>query len=270
MSIKDIAQTAVGTVEKAHLAIFQHTSTELQAKYDRKQAEVRSRYLTRVKSFGSLTSEDAFIGDETIAKAALAQLVPATTKDIEAVAYYYQVQFNPSTLSMRTKGTALDLSNATPTGAVKTSEIINTPPLILSFTLHFDAMVQGNCFMGDTLNTGVSSQTAMNLVNYENHSILPQMSGLLAALNSPNNRQISFYWGKFHFDGLLDSVTAKYTMFSSTGHPVRGEANIKLSLVRDFAVLESWKKNYITSFGGDGVQNVSAGGSSLGSLINLG
>lgn len=269
MSIQDIAKTAVGSIEKAHLSIVQYSSAEMEEKHDKKQAEARSRYLVSMKTFGNMGSVDVLLGDENIAKAALEKLEDLDPKNFPPVKHYYQVQFNPSSLSIRTRGNAFDLANVTPDGS-NITEIIDTPPLILSFTLHFDAMVQGDCFMGDTLSTGVSSQTAMNLVNSKNASVLPQMSGLIAALNNPKNREIAFCWGKFHFEGLLDSVTAKYTMFSTTGNPVRGEANVKLSLIRDIAVLERWKESYVTAFGGTGIRNVSATGSSLGSLINLG
>jgi len=39
---------------------------------------------------------------------------------------------------------------------------------------------------------------------------------------------VSFHWGDFEFDGVLESLSAKYMMFSAKGNPVRAEVDVQM------------------------------------------
>lgn len=259
MSLKEVAQTAVGSVEKAYLVLSKYSTKTEKDLLDRQAALKRPKEMIYQKDFGELTGR-------------MVEIIPTplTAEEMKPTKLYYQVQFNPSSLSLRTQGSHEQVNNADPTKVKVSEESTKTPPLILSFTLYFDDMVSGDCFMGDTINAGLSTQNIMDATKKGTHSVMAEMNGLLAVLKNPTCRRVNFYWAKFHFEGLLDSVTAKYTMFSTTGRPVRGEAAIRLSLDYSGTALEPWKTSYETSFGGTGVKSVSATGSSLGSFINLG
>lgn len=259
MSLKEVAQTAVGSIEKAYLVLSRYSTKAEKDLIDREKALNQPYEMVYQKDFGSLTGS-------------MVEIIPTplTAQEMKPKKLYYQVQFNPSTLSLRSVGHHEQMNNADPTKVDVYEESSKTPPLHLSFTLYFDDMVSGDCFMGDTINAGLSTQTVLNAVQGGTHSVMAEMNGLLAVLKNPTCRRVAFHWGKFEFDGLLDSVTAKYTMFSTSGRPVRGEAELRLRLDSSGSALDKWKESYTDAFKGTGVKSYSATGSSLGSFINLG
>ena len=101
---------------------------------------------------------------------------------------------------------------------------------------------------------------------------LQEVEGLIAALRSPYTRCITFNWGDMSYEGVLNRVASQYTMFDSSGEPVR--AVVQLSLIcADEKVspnsLGSWQDAYDTAFGGGSKSLVNAG-QKLGSLLNIG
>lgn len=86
-------------------------------------------------------------------------------------------------------------------------EFTKPTPATLSVTLHFDTYEK---------KSDVSSYTSQ----------VEKMALIVKGLNRPP--LCLFVWGNFKFQGVVDSVSQKFTMFLSNGTPVRAEVTLKM------------------------------------------
>ena len=149
----------------------------------------------------------------------------------------------------------------------------------MSVKLLFDRMDPGDCFLSAKTNVSFSSDVTSvvksvtrGFAGKSKLTVQEEVEGLIAALRSPYTRCITFNWGDMSYEGVLNRVASQYTMFDSSGEPVR--AVVQLSLIcADEKVspnsLGSWQDAYDTAFGGGSKSLVNAG-QKLGSLLNIG
>ncbi len=83
----------------------------------------------------------------------------------------------------------------------------------------------------------------------------------MAILCQESTRYVEFCWGTLVYRGIVNRISASYTMFSVSGQPVR--ATVELSMVlADEGVSESnmgdWQKHYEAAFTGGSFSLVSA------------
>jgi hypothetical protein len=152
----------------------------------------------------------------------------------------------------------------------------DTKNLTLTTRLFFDDMDTYDSFMWEKFTSGLTVKGGANAVNAGRtlagkekiHTVQWQVEALLAALRNPYTRVISFRWADFSFIGQLSAIHANYTMFSTSGRPVRAEVMMQINHEMDPAMLKHWYQNFDTVFGGDSSTLVRKE-QSYNSLINL-
>lgn len=195
--------------------------------------------------------------------------VPATTK-------IFHVKFNPNelTLSGQVAGgkTKTDFSKGKTIGYGVSSDRIT-----MSVKLIFDKVDPQDAFMADKLTLSASSAVTglikANAVKKgkKDYSVQKEIEGFLAALRSPDTRDIVFHWGKMSYSGLLERVSAQYTMFNVTGQPVRGVVNLTLLCVDSRvspASMGVWQAQYDAAFQNQNQSYVKTA-QKVGNLINF-
>lgn len=109
--------------------------------------------------------------------------------------------------------------------------------VVLAVELIFDDMKLYECFVTETLTSGISTQTGLNavgsIVDYANgsktHSVLDITNGLAYACINDKTRNVIFKWADMTFQGELTQVDATYTMFSTSGEPVRSVVQLQIT-----------------------------------------
>jgi hypothetical protein len=236
---ESVGKALLGSVETAIITIrdFRDKAIKLEFPND-KQSSVSTRLVA-----GQLNIEG--IGYNSVEEAHLKR---------------YKVQFNPKELTlnssqaMTSKGSAEQKEKDTP----KNVPIAHSPPKItLLTTLIFDEVNLYDSFMSERLTTGLASMATNAATAVAKHgfgkkwTVQPQVEGLIAALRNPYTRTILFTWNEFMFEGILNQISAEYTMFSVDGHPVRAKVRIRLVNDRTLTTNKAWSEYFKQAFGGD-------------------
>lgn len=188
----------------------------------------------------------------------------------------FNVQFNPNQLTLYSRAPSTkktDLCNP-----ARSAPDAFTPPTVeLSLTLYFDHVNLQDAFMWDKFTAGASVATVGNLTSGiasaagKVWSVQPEVEGLISALRNPFTRTVAFQWAKFSFVGILRNIDAKYTMFSTSGRPIRAEVSLRLRQDRSVSGLAAWNSDFEKLFGENGTLGKSAASAaqSAGNLLNL-
>lgn len=185
-----------------------------------------------------------------------------------------RVQFNPSELTLNIA--AIPKSRMDAGSGNGRTIAAEDPKLNLTVKLYFDDMDTYDAFMWDKFMLGMSAQTAANLVKGgmdavgagKVHSVQGQVEALVSALRNPYTRCISFRWADFAFTGQLNTVQAQYTMFSTSGRPIRAQVLLRIQHEMDSAMLKNWYDNFEKAFGGD-TRNLVGQEQGYQALLNL-
>ena len=185
-----------------------------------------------------------------------------------------RVQFNPSELTLNASAVPQSQQDGT-TGRSRTMAVEDAK-LALTVMLYFDDMDTYDAFMWDKFTAGMTAQGAANLAKMgmelgggqKVHSIQGQVEALVAALRNPYTRLISFRWADFTFIGQLNTVRANYTMFSTSGRPIRAQVLLRLQHEMDPNMLSGWYSSFEKAFGGDS-SNLVKTEQNMGNLLNL-
>lgn len=262
MSIgSDLLSSVTGNVETAILVIHDY----------REAAEQLKNSVTGGMSSANILST---LNEERV-RATAAVLgsgnVPSypSSKDLK-----FSVQFNPSKMTMNASAVPKSVPDAA-TGKSR-SIAAEDPKLILTVVLMFDDMDTYDSFMWEKYTSGLTAKGAANMVKGvmdaagkgKVHSVQGQVESLISALRNPYTRSISFRWADFVFIGQLSAVQANYTMFSTTGRPVRAEVLLRIQHEMDPVMLHAWYENFETAFGGE-TRNLVTAGQQVTNLLNL-
>lgn len=207
-------------------------------------------------------------------------------KDFKGTKKKFEVQFNPNELNIEGYGGGRIATTAYNNSGDKSknvsSNIVMMPmPVYIKLTvkLLFDRMDPSDSFLSAKTNIAASElarSAVKNTVKAASKktklTIQQEVEGLIAALRSPYTRCITFNWADMSYEGVLNRVASQYTMFNTSGEPVR--AVVQLSLIcADQNVnphsLGSWQKAYNSAFGAGSSSLVNAG-QKVGSLLNIG
>lgn len=182
--------------------------------------------------------------------------------DKDAIIRRFDVQFNPSTLSL--SGSGGGIAQYTNFGAVRpenrgTSHASGMEHIEMSVQLVFDETNNLVTFPGDILSANGSALAgaagAMIANNFSNRpSVQTEVEGFLAAIRNEYTRRVAFCWGKMLYSGYVNRVSARYTLFNPSGKPVR--ATVDMSIVcTDASVgpndLGVWQEKYKEFFDAD-------------------
>ena len=161
----------------------------------------------------------------------------------------FTVHFNPAKLQIYASTVPVKKPDA------QGKEVINDSPtkasMVLTTTLFFDEMNVYDSFMVDKFTMGASVSGVMNIASSiakntgkKKWSVRDEVEGLIAALRNPYTRNVSFRWADFAFTGQLKTVTAQYTMFSTSGEPVRAQVTLQINHEMDDVYLSKWYQEY--------------------------
>lgn len=169
----------------------------------------------------------------------------------------FTVQFNPSTIQIIGRGGGRSpISNYGSVGKDQPGKIeykALDPYINVSFTVMFDATNLADAFMEERFTIGATT-TVKNVTTAivgNEYTVRPQVEGFLASLRDEDHRTMIFQWGSLRYTGVLNAVSASYTMFNTAGNPIRAQVQIgmlmggapKDSLV-DVSYLDYWKRRY--------------------------
>lgn len=184
-----------------------------------------------------------------------------------------RVQFNPSELTLNAM--APSVSKKDGTSEESRTIAAEDPKLNLTVVLYFDDMQPYDAFMWDKFTAALTPEgAAANIAGAVKakkgvvHSVQGQVESLVAALRNPYTRTISFRWADFAFIGKLNTVRAKYTMFSPSGRPIRAEVLLRIQHEMDPGMTHNWMESFDMAFGGD-TSNLVKQEQTTGNLLNL-
>jgi hypothetical protein len=184
----------------------------------------------------------------------------------------FRVQFNPSEIQIYTMSDPHSKMDVQTKKSLTAS--IQGPTAELSTTLYFDHMIVNDSFMLDKPILPFSVSGATNAVmaiggKLEDHTVQKEVEGLLAALQNPLTRSVTFKWTDLTFTGTLYNINAQYTMFSNHGRPVRAKVNVRLRQQITEGTMAPWLSDFEKAFGGDST-NLVRPEQKFGNLLNLG
>lgn len=185
------------------------------------------------------------------------------------------VQFNPAQLTLNASAPpAPEQIKQSATGNRYVMKNMAPAKLYMTVTLFFDDMNVYDSFMWEkitglvNINTLVSREMA---IEESVHSVKDQVEALVAILRDKDTRCITFRWADFSFTGVLHAVQAQYTMFSTSGRPIRAAVLLRLLHEIDQKFLNDWEKDFQNAFGPAGTSsNLVHTEQNISSLLNLG
>lgn len=279
MDIKSImnnaAQSVTGNIEKAVIEIIDMRGMDLKLEppVSMGGAGVSSLGLSAASTFGGSAALTDAAGDfaRQAGDTLLSRLEGATRK-------CFYVQFNPNELTLSGYGggrvTKTDYTSEKGKGISFEQAAVR---ITLNVKLIFDKVDPQDAFMADKLNT---SPTAMmegaakgvrSAFGKKDNSVQTEVEGFIAALHSTYTRRITFHWGTMNYTGVLNRVSAQYTMFNVKGQPIR--ATVALSLVcadKDVSPnsMGVWQEYYQKAFQG-GSQSYVKAAQKAGNLLGI-
>lgn len=172
------------------------------------------------------TAGSAVPGIQNMVQAATALAPTAATKR------RFQVKFNPKEITFQASGgNRISRTNFSESGVMAMRYVEMKTRVQIRVPLIFDDYERTETFMMEKfsdpmalLRTGVTS--AVSAITKKQHSVRPQVEGLIGALRNTRTRKLTFYWGNMCYKGVLNELDAQYTMFSIEGRPVRAVVNI--------------------------------------------
>lgn len=123
----------------------------------------------------------------------------------------YEVQFNPETINFQASLEENESLMSTEENKNQMEFGSADAKVIMSMKLMFD-----------------ESRTASRIVPQNN--VQKQVEGLMSAISDECTRFVVFTWGNMSYEGYLNSIEAKYTMYDTTGRPMRAEMNLSIRL----------------------------------------
>lgn len=270
----DAVNHTLGNIEKAQIHISTYNMIEekkLQIK-ESVPAKGTAGALSRIASQSGLDT----VGSSQLGKLAKAatgaalNAVKAVADRMQSGVKTYTVQFNPSQLTLSGYGGGMyqktDYGTASSDKKQQNNIGISYEPakvrLMMNVTLIFDQVYIRDAFMADKFATapvgaaiGVAS-LIKEAATGEEYSVQPIIEGFIGMLRQERTRFITFCWGSMQYEGVVNSLNTRYTMFSLTGQPIRGEVELSMILVDEEVGptnMGVWKKHYEEAFGGGNV-----------------
>ena len=174
----------------------------------------------------------------------------------------FSVQFNPSTMQLSArKYSEKDLTKG---DASQNNNNINMaspyPDMVFSVTLLFERVVAAEAFMEDTRFKNLSTMAravgkgVLDAVTGGFETVQNMVDGFIGAIRNKRTRRICFAWNNMRYEGILNGVNSKYTMFDLYGRPIRGEVRLTIRLsdmqINDID-MGYWQDAYDKAFGFD-------------------
>lgn len=249
----DYIKSGIGAVQKAFLVIHEEDASS-----------VNTMKGVTASTMSALTAATA-----GSALSAIAANLSGTDQSLKN--HVMQVQYNPSSLTFQANAQSIPftyLMQNIDEGVPNQNE--RPPMVVLSVELVFDAMTPADAFTMDK--TRLAETTAAGVVSAVKgeYTVQPQTDGLVAAILRPQTRLVTFRWADMAFTGHLIEVQADYTMFSSSGRPIRSKVRMNIAQqVESGADIEYWNDALDEMFESGNFQNLKNAAQAVGNLLNL-
>ncbi|MDD2972853.1 MAG: hypothetical protein PHE02_12075 [Lachnospiraceae bacterium] len=161
----------------------------------------------------------------------------STFKDIKGMNpndfHIMQVQYNPTSLNFHSQAGSFQMGQGAGEAGIHQITQMELPPQTsLACDLIFDAENNYDAFMEEKLVNSIggiaSAVKAAHTLSKGEYSVQVPVDGLLSLITQEATRQVVFHWSKMTFFGELESVNAKYTMFSPRGYPIRAVVSLSI------------------------------------------
>ncbi|MCR5654158.1 MAG: hypothetical protein K6G07_00740 [Lachnospiraceae bacterium] len=144
-----------------------------------------------------------------------------------------EVQYNPSSLRFNTiAGKIRSYTALGPENMNRYSTTERKASTTLIVQLLFDSMNISDSFGATSMGTSVDTVTDLAKEAYslagDGLSVKTPVEGLISLLMTKYTRQVIFCWNNLFFHGELNMVSANFTMFNKTGHPVRATVDLQI------------------------------------------
>lgn len=244
--------------------------------------------VTDVKARGAASIPGGSIGKklkEGAAKAAkemnsaanaIGGLMAGQGRDLFSSGNVFEVKFNPSELSFQAYG-GLKVEKRDSTGGKEgpLSFVPMESRIMMNVPLVFDDFERTDAFMMEKFSDPMAvartiGTSVANTVTGNTYSVRPQVEGFIAALRNNRSRKMTFFWGTLRYRGVLETVSAEYTMFNMEGHPIRANVNLGLLLVDENVKdnnMGDWEESYKKLF--DKSSSLGAKMDNAGNLLNI-
>ena len=249
---QEFTKGAIGGIQKARIIIYKMKEDRLEAD---KQALMVSELLAGTKDLvsGGIGKEEPF--------------------------HVMKVQFNPSTVRFEASADAVfskGLEDSFDSAIINQQK--RKASVVMSVDLIFDAVNNKDAFHGDKFKLSATDAVqAAGTIAQElkgGYSVQKQTNGFIGAMMHESTRVITFVWSKMLFTGAINQVQARYTMFSTSGRPIRSTVTLQLHQVIDRNDISYWDNAFSKFFGKQGVETDLIQGKSdldnMRRLLNIG
>lgn len=128
------------------------------------------------------------------------------------------VHFNPSSYSITTRSANINAdTDKSSSGEKRGLNVDGKSQETLDLSLHFDTYTK----FGDL--TDSSAEAREDVRKYSDKIVA------LTEVTNGKRQVVTFIWGSMSFEGTVESVVQKYTMFMDDGRPVRAELTVKMN-----------------------------------------
>lgn len=182
-----------------------------------------------------------------------------------------QVQYNPSSLTLQANAQPIPFTYLMQNVDEGIPNQASRPPMVvLSVELVFDDMTPTDAFTMDKTRLVETVAAGVMSASKNGYTVQPQTDGLVAAILRPETRLVTFRWADMAFTGHLIEVQADYTMFSTSGRPIRSKVRMNIAQqVESDADIQYWKNALKKRFESGDTQNLKSAGQAAGNLLNL-
>ncbi|MBQ2116052.1 MAG: hypothetical protein II193_05650 [Lachnospiraceae bacterium] len=142
--------------------------------------------------------------------------------------FIFEVQYNPETIGLSCNSGEIEYKMGPGDEGVNNINSKNyVSNIYFDVDLIFEKIVAGDSYKTPWSATDML-KTAIDVFGESKYSVQSQVEGLLALLTRNSSRMIVLHWDKMTFVGKLNNINATYSMFSSSGRPVKAKIHLKL------------------------------------------
>lgn len=146
-----------------------------------------------------------------------------------------KLQFNPASIRMDSvNGKVQDING----GGNDVNKLLQekefTGRTKMSFDLIFDDVDNMDAFMlqeAANINVTNLADKGINMITHKGNtfSVTDKMEAFMSLISLSGSQQIIFFWGKMSFRGIVTGVSNSYTMFNTSGNPIRGTMHLEIT-----------------------------------------
>lgn len=264
-ALKSAGKNLLGNTDKAMIILHEASSSVMSGEASEQLGAIESALGKAAAAGGGLNAQSVNMA--------------SATGDLGA-AWVLHVQYNPSSLALNANARSMQVKHLQSHVVEGIPNTVTVPPsVLLQVDLVFDAVNNKDAFMAEKFRfsaSDIASVGAGIAMAYEKKvfSVQSQTNGLLCALMRNNTRIATFRWADMSFTGEVSEVSARYTMFSVSGHPIRSVVTLKMTQqVHERSDIEYWDKAFDKCFSKNEASGVNGGvrvGQKVGNLLNIG